>query len=690
MKKTTIFLIIVLLQTITLFAGNEDDTLSKQKRCFYDAKIELENMLSGKVPLDYERAVFITENAYWNNEFDYSVFQVVIDFHAKNIKNLAEVNRNESVQNFKATLLETEEQKREKYQNLLYNWAIFTYLTDTTILKTTLNDKNYIFQHLPYEYSYNDPLGVLNWKNSQVFNLLDNNKANCYAMTSFFKILAERLQTDASIGVAPGHVYITHIDQKGTHYNVELANRSFPGAGSIMTLTYTPVEAVRNGIAMRTLDLKQSVALCLIYLAKGYEHKFDTKTDDFLYQCAETTLKYDSLNLNAMLLKAEVLEEKVVNSNKTIAQLQTNKEFKEYQNLIITLFEKGYREMPLDMKNLIINRLQKDSIGLIITDHTPKGFQTINPKDDRYATLSWGLFDEIHEPKLIEQYGRTLLNTKTKKITKFVTADSLYNKYPIDLVVFAWNVDPLASQYPQLSPYVFCADNPIYFVDIDGRVLWDPQAKKEVIYNEESKKFTYADGSELSETYRKQAMPTLQKLTSSDVGVNLVKSMQAISTKIIIDETDKKTIKSNPNANSTVLREVDDNGNFITNSEGLSEVATIVPNWSNITANAKSDNMDIDEKLLATMVVEFGHMSTKEQITLENSLSDIYTNSNSFAQVYNPLMNSAIQSEIAYRKEKGQTIDKSVFGFYNKISTQEIGKGLKLSEENQKIYDSLK
>ena len=151
MKKTTIFLIIVLLQTITLFAGNEDDTLSKQKRCFYDAKIELENMLSGKVPLDYERAVFITENAYWNNEFDYSVFQVVIDFHAKNIKNLAEVNRNESVQNFKATLLETEEQKREKYQNLLYNWAIFTYLTDTTILKTTLNDKNYIFQHLPYE-----------------------------------------------------------------------------------------------------------------------------------------------------------------------------------------------------------------------------------------------------------------------------------------------------------------------------------------------------------------------------------------------------------------------------------------------------------------------------------------------------------------------------------------------------------
>jgi hypothetical protein len=464
MKKITTLLTIVLLQTATLFAVNENDTLSKQKQCFYDAKTEIENMLSGKIPLDYERAVFITENAYWNNKVDYTLFQTVIDFHSKNIKNLAEANRNEKEQNFKATLLETVEQKREKYQNLLNNWAIFKYITDTNVYI----DKTHIYIHPSYKYSLNDPLGVINWRNSQVFNLLDNNKANCYAMTSFFKILAERLKTDASIGVAPGHVYITHIDQKGTHYNIELANKAFPGAGSIMTLTYTPVEAVRNGIAMRTLDLKQSVSLCLIYLAKGFEHKFDTKTDDFLYQCAETTLNYDSLNLNAMLLKAEVLEEKITNNNKTISQLQTDKEFKEYQNLIVSLFEKGYREMPLDMKNLIINRLQKDSIGLILTDHTPKGFQTINPKDDRYATLSWGMFDEVHEPKLIEQYGRTLLNTKTKKITKFVTADSLYNKYPIDPVVFAWQIDPLASKFPHMSPYSAFANNPILYTDVDG------------------------------------------------------------------------------------------------------------------------------------------------------------------------------------------------------------------------------
>ncbi len=123
------------------------------------------------------------------------------------------------------------------------------------------------------------------------------------------------------------------------------------------------------------------------------------------------------------------------------------------------------------MKNIIINKLQKDSLGLVLTKHTPKGFKSIKPKDDRYATLSWGMFDEIHEPKLIERYNNTLFNTKTGKITKFVVSDTLYNKYQMDAAVFAWQVDPLAAKYPNMSPYVAFADNPIYFVDADGREI---------------------------------------------------------------------------------------------------------------------------------------------------------------------------------------------------------------------------
>lgn len=42
------------------------------------------------------------------------------------------------------------------------------------------------------------------------------------------------------------------------------------------------------------------------------------------------------------------------------------------------------------MKSSDINKLQNDTMGLVLTNHTPKGFQKINPKDNRYATLSWG------------------------------------------------------------------------------------------------------------------------------------------------------------------------------------------------------------------------------------------------------------------------------------------------------------
>src|SRR5690606_32919316 len=78
------------------------------------------------------------------------------------------------------------------------------------------------------------------------------------------------------------------------------------------TLTYTTNKALMNNIALRTLDEKQSVALCLVNLAKSYEHKYNNKTDEFLLQCAELALKHDPKNLNALLLKQQVLDARVI------------------------------------------------------------------------------------------------------------------------------------------------------------------------------------------------------------------------------------------------------------------------------------------------------------------------------------------------------------------------------------------
>jgi hypothetical protein len=468
MKTKLLFITVCSLVALNLLAANNNDTLLQKKQCFYNAKIELENMLSGKIPLNYERAVFITENAFYENKGDYNQFKAVLDFHTKNIKKIMQTDQKEVEYDSRKISTKTKKEKQNDYDKALANWAIFQYMTDTTFLI----DNHTISFHIPFQYSIDDPMGTTNWGNSQVFSLLNSNieKGNCYALTSLYKIFSERLNSDAILTTLPGHIFITHNDTKGITYNIELATRSFPGIGTLSVYSHTPDKAIESGIAFRKLNLKQSVSLCLVYLAKSYEHKFNIKNDNFSLQCAETTLKYDSLNLNAMLLKAEVLEENILNKTKTITQMQTDKQFKEYEKLITKLFNLGYLEMPEEMQRLIITALKKEDVSYIKHDYTPQPFSQAGVKT-RYATLSWGLFDEQMNSKPIEKYNRTLFDTKKKKIIQIAKVDTINKNYQIDPVVFAWSIDPMAKKYPYLSPYSAFGNNPILITDPGGDTL---------------------------------------------------------------------------------------------------------------------------------------------------------------------------------------------------------------------------
>ena len=48
--------------------------------------------------------------------------------------------------------------------------------------------------------------------------------------------------------------------------------------------------------------------------------------------------------------------------------------------------------------------------------------------------------------------------------------------YSSDLSVWL-SVDPMAAKYPSLSPYVYCADNPVKLVDPNGEEAWEPDGK---------------------------------------------------------------------------------------------------------------------------------------------------------------------------------------------------------------------
>lgn len=464
MKQLFILVITILFSNICSAQNQEIP-----KSYFYSAKTQIENMLDGKEVSNYEKAIFIMENAWYENQIDKTSFENAITLKVKAIKQLAASNYDASVFHKNENSLYHKPNAEDLYNKALTNWAIYTYMTSTTFSQADTE----LICHTPYSYSFADPMATIDWRNSQVINLNNTKQGNCFALASLYKILANRLNANATLCTAPSHIYISHQDENGTDYNIELGSRNFPGTGTISVLTHSSLESIRSNIALRSLTEKQAVALCLVYLAKSYQHKFNISADEFMMSCATATLKYDKLSLNAMLLKCELFEHQFTNETKSITQLRANKQFIEYEKLIANLYKLGYREMPIEMKNQLIKGWTRDTITTLANNHYKTAEE--NAADimkSRHASLSWGIFDEEFAYKPIERYGNALFDTKTNHIKQFSKEKPLHNNYDFDPVVFAWNIDPLASKYPSISPYVFVANNPILYVDKDGRKIY--------------------------------------------------------------------------------------------------------------------------------------------------------------------------------------------------------------------------
>ena len=89
----------------------------------------------------------------------------------------------------------------------------------------------------------------------------------------------------------------------------------------------------------------------------------------------------------------------------------------------------------------------------------------------KIATLSQGQYNEFFDNDTLVQIGSVLFNTKSKQIVAFIETDTLYSESTLEPdIVSRWiSPDPLAEKYLSISPYVYCIDNPIKFIDPDGK-----------------------------------------------------------------------------------------------------------------------------------------------------------------------------------------------------------------------------
>lgn len=299
----------------------------------------LDNGLRNQI--QFKEAVYITENAFKDNQLERQEFDSQIN------------------------LLLALIQLRQKSDSLIYkgkdvdeiriNAAIFKTLTDTTI---AVVQDTAIYAFMPFRYDFNDIFGSRDWANMFVSKLLRTRTGNCHSLPYLYKILADELDINAYLSTAPNHNYIKIRAEKGGWYNTELTSATFPIDAWLMASGYITLEAIQNGIYMDTLSEKESIALCVIDLAQGFNHKYPDNDGKFVIECCDLALKYFPDYVNAMLLKAETrlrqlqkMQKRYGYTNlKEVTKLPDGKaKWDEMNALYGQLLTLGYRQMPEQM-----------------------------------------------------------------------------------------------------------------------------------------------------------------------------------------------------------------------------------------------------------------------------------------------------------------------------------------------------
>lgn len=107
----------------------------------------------------------------------------------------------------------------------------------------------------------------------------------------------------------------------------------------------------------------------------------------------------------------------------------------------------------------------------LMAQHEPLNpYETIGKKAE-VLTLSKGKYQETFSNDTIMRIGSVMYHRFTGEVVVVVTDDTLHGEYSLQPEVMSrWlSIDPLAADFPEWSPYVYTLNNPIIFIDPDGK-----------------------------------------------------------------------------------------------------------------------------------------------------------------------------------------------------------------------------
>jgi len=289
----------------------------------------INNLLVESSQSYFNKAVFLSENAYFDNQLNEDAFNNAINIFSSICRGI--------IQSGNIIYPESDSLKAAA------QCAVFVFMTDSIPVMTNQG----VQIHTPFAYNFDDFSGQKDWSSMFVSTLMQTKKGNCHSMPYLYKMIMDELGQPAYLALAPNHIYIKAQNKRVGWYNIELTCGDFPTDAWLMASGYIHTDALRNGIYMDTLSQKQSVSLCLVDLAQGYQAKFGIQDGSFILKCCETALAHFPNYINALLLKAETLtalyKQVDQKSDKGIRL------FNQMNDTYALIHNLGYRKMPQSM-----------------------------------------------------------------------------------------------------------------------------------------------------------------------------------------------------------------------------------------------------------------------------------------------------------------------------------------------------
>ncbi|MDR2652718.1 MAG: hypothetical protein LBC68_10480 [Prevotellaceae bacterium] len=231
---------------------------------YFDIAInEIDQMLKGEKPLSFKRAVYLVENAYYEGKISWEEY-------------------NSEILRITPILNKMIDDRNLRQYKTAGNWAVFTYMSDS------ISENNF----KPYQYDFENFMTDTDLESAMVSRLLKTKKGNCRSLPYLYKILANEVNVEAFIALAPMHVYVKHRDEQGNWWNLEMTTGSFSRSSFIMETFNVSEVAIESGLFMKSLSDIESVACCIHDLFCYYERKTGRYSDDFVKKCYEIGLQY--------------------------------------------------------------------------------------------------------------------------------------------------------------------------------------------------------------------------------------------------------------------------------------------------------------------------------------------------------------------------------------------------------------